>query len=150
MKVQGILLIAICLILWGCAGAPTGSVSPSATPTASAAASVLPSSPLIVLHRYPADLACDAIGVDYRVVTFHVDPAAHEQVTALTDTGVALVTYWPADFTGSGAERVVRDGAGQVIVTAGDVLQLGQGLPAGFGMCPTPTKLYVLPAGSGG
>jgi hypothetical protein len=150
VKVQRMLLIAICLTLGACAGAATGSVAPSATPSESVAPSLVPSSPGIVLHHYPDNLACDAIGVDYKTMIFHIDPSAPEQVSALTDTGVTLVTHWPADFTvGSGAEWVVRDGAGNVIVTEGDVLKLGQGLPVGFGVCLTPAKLYVIPAGWG-
>ena len=152
MNVQRtLLLIAICLALGACTGSETGSVAPLAAPGGSVAPTIVASLPLIVLHHYPSNLACDAIGVDYKAMTFHVDPAAPEQVSALTDTGVSLVTYWPIDFTaGSGAEWVIRDGSGNVIVTEGDVLKPGQGLPAGFGVCLTPAKLYVVPAGSGG
>jgi hypothetical protein len=45
-------------------------------------------------------------------MTFHIDPAAAEQVTAMTDTGVSLVTHRPANFTaGTAPERVVGDSA---------------------------------------
>jgi hypothetical protein len=108
----------------------------------------LASGTAIVLHEVPANLGCDTIGIDYTSMTFRIDPAAAEQVAAVTDTGVTLATYWSAGFTaGADAERVVRDPAGEVVVTDGDVLQVP---PAayprlgGYFVCLGPDKLYVL------
>lgn len=72
------------------------------------------------------------------------DPAATEQVSAITDTGVSLVTYWAAGFrAGTDAERVVRDPAGQVVVAEGEVLEVGQRLH-GYFVCLSTNALYVL------
>ena len=124
--------------------ATQGSASPSgiALPTATTASS------LTRLRVAPVNLGCDAIGVDYRSVTFHVDPTAAEQVLAAADTGKSLVTYWSAGFRpGTAAERVVRDPAGQVVVSDGDVLPIPQSeWPRlhGYFVCPSPDALYVL------
>ena len=48
MNVQRVLLIAMCLMLWACAGAPTGSVAPSSAPRASVGPTVAQSSPTVV------------------------------------------------------------------------------------------------------
>jgi hypothetical protein len=81
-------------------------------------------------------------------MTFRIDPAATEQVSAVTDTGVTLATYWSAGFMpGTDTERLVRDPNGNVVVTDGDVLQVP---PAayprlgGYFVCLGPAKLYVL------
>jgi hypothetical protein len=102
----------------------------------------------IALRTAPANLGCDSIGVDYRKVTFHIDPSAAEQVSATTDTGRSLLTYWSTGFRpGTAAERVVRDPAGQVVVTDGQVLPIPQAdWPRlhGYFVCPAPDALYVL------
>lgn len=103
-----------------------------------------------MLHETPDDLGCDSIGIDYTSMTFHIDPTAAEQVSATTDTGVSLVTYRPAGFTTGGAvPSVVRDAAGKVVMTDGDVLQ-GCQLLHGYYVCPAPTKIYVMLARPGG
>ena len=136
-----ILLVVACLALWACAGSSTGpSASPPATTAPSSAATGAPSSAAIVLHVTPADLGCDSIGIDYKTKTFHIDPAAAEPGSAMTDTGVSLVTHWPPGFTASDA---VRDAAGNVVATEGEVLQGGQPLH-GYYVCLAPTKLYVM------
>ena len=136
MTAHRILLVLACLALWACAGSSTSSsLSPVATPGASTTA--------IVLRETPADLGCDAIGVDYQSVTFHIDPSATEQVSATTDTGVSLVTYWPVGFMGDATGRLVHDTQGNVVATDGDVLPNGQVLN-GYKVCPTPTELYVM------
>ena len=85
-------------------------------------------------------------------MTFQIDQAAAEQVSAMTDTGVTLVTYWPVGFkadTLAAGERVVRDAAGVVVVTDGEVVQGGQQLH-GYDVCLGPTELYVMLARPGG
>ena len=120
------------------------SLSPAATPGASTSASVEPSSATIALHETPDNLGCDSIGIDYTTMTFHIEPAAAEQVSATTDTGVSLVTYWPAGFkAGTAAERTVRDAAGKVVARDGEVLQAGQNLH-GYGVCLSTSKLDVM------
>ena len=118
--------------------------SSSSTQATAATASAAAASSRIVLHQAPANLGCDSIGVEYRGVTFHIDPAATEPVSAVADTGVSLVTYWSAGFhAGTAAERVVRDPAGQVVVADGDTLAVGQRLH-GYFVCLAPDALYVL------
>jgi hypothetical protein len=123
-----------------------GCAPPAGDRTAPPAASSAPSS--IALRTAPANLGCDTVGVDYRNVTFHIDPTAAEQVSATTDTGKVLLTYWSAGFRpGTAAERVVRDPAGQVVVTDGQVLPIPQAdWPRlhGYFVCPAPDALYVL------
>jgi hypothetical protein len=102
-----------------------------------------------VLHETPDNLGCDSIGIDYTTITFHIDPAATEHVSAMTDTGVSLVTHWPAGFTADGVPSVVRDAARNVVVTDGDVLEGGQ-LLHGYYVCLAPTKIYVMLARPGG
>jgi len=122
-----------------------GCAPPAGDGTAPPASSA-PSS--IALRTAPANLGCDSIGVDYRNVTFHIDPTAAEQVSATTDTGMSLLTYWSAGFRpGTVAERVVRDPAGQVVMTDGQVLPIPQAdWPRlhGYFVCPAPDALYVL------
>jgi hypothetical protein len=66
----------------------------------------------------------------------------------MTDTGVSLATYWAAGFQpGADTERVVRDTAGKLVVTDGDVLQVPPAAYprlAGYFVCLGPDKLYVL------
>jgi hypothetical protein len=107
------------------------------------------SSAAIVLRETPADLGCDAIGVAYQAVTFHVDSSAAEQVSAMTDTGVSLLTYWPAGFTADAARGVVLDTGDNVVVTDGDLLQNGQQL-GGYDVCLSPSELYVMLAAPAG
>jgi hypothetical protein len=62
----------------------------------------------------------------------------------MTDTGVSLVTYWPAGFKAeTAAERSVRDVAGKVVASDGEVLQASQNLH-GYGVCLSTSKLYVM------
>jgi hypothetical protein len=151
MSAQRILFVVACLALWACAGSATSpSTSPGATAGATTAATAAPSSAAIVLHVTPDNLGCDSIGIDYKSMTFHIDSAAAEQVTALTDTGVSLVTHWPAGFTAdTAAERVVRDPAGMAVAKDGESLKVGEQLH-GYDICPAPTKLYVMLASPSG
>ena len=137
MTAHRILLVVASLALSACAG---GSASPTVKPAASTTATAGASPATIVLHETPDNLGCDSIGIDYKTMTFHIDPAAAEPVSAMTDTGVRLVTYWPAGFIGGAA---VRDAAGTVVVSDGDVLQAGQPLH-GYPVCLAPTSIYVM------
>ena len=98
--------------------------------------------------RLLRDLGCDTIGVDYREVTFQIDPAEAEQVAALADTGQVLRTFWSAGFRGgSGAEKVVLDPAGAVVATDGEILAIPEGaFPRlhGYFVCPSTDALYIL------
>ena len=136
------LILLACLALVACAS-PT-------TPSPSAAA-VSPSSMAIVLHETPADLGCDAMPVDYTSVVFHIDPAAAEPVTAETDKGVSLVTYWPAGYTAD--ESGVRDNTGVVVIRDRQPLAVNEQRIHGSGgtdLCWGPTTLYVSRAVPGG
>ena len=146
------LLVVGCLALWACASptttpSPAPSVSPVPSPSASAATSSIP----IVLRETPADLGCDSIPVDYTRVIFHIDPAAAEPVTATTDKGVSLVTYWPAGYTAD--ETGIRDNTGMVVITDRQPLHVNEQRIHGSGgtdLCWGLTTLYVSPAASGG
>ena len=133
--------VAVALLVAGC-----GTAGPSMSP--SPASSPIASGNEIQLQPAPANLGCDTIGVDYREVTFQINPAAAEQVTALTDTGTVLQTFWSAEFDGGSAtERVVLDPAGEVVATDGEVLAIPEGaFPRlhGYFVCPSPDALYVL------
>ncbi len=126
--------------------------TPSAAPSAASASPTTATPPsgttTIVLNEAPANLGCDTIGIDYKSMTFRIDPAAAEQVSAVTDTGVALSTYWSTGFMpGTDAERLVRDPNGKVVVSDGDVLQVPPAAYprlAGYFVCLGPDKLYVL------
>jgi hypothetical protein len=151
--------LILCMSLVACTTgtpSPTTAVPPATSSSSTGSATAPPatsstspsSAATIVLREAPANLGCDAIGIDYKSMTFHIDPAATEQVSAVTDTGVALVTYWAAGFQpGSNTDRVVRDPAGKTVVSDGDVLQVP---PAayprlgGYFVCLAPDKLYVL------
>jgi hypothetical protein len=141
------LSFALVVFATACQSSPA-SGSPVATATVSASTSGAPSGGTIELHEAPANLGCDTIGVHYRSMTFHIDPAAAEQVSATTDTGVTLVTYWSVGFVpGTDSERFVRDPAGKVVVTDGDVLQVPPAAYprlAGYFVCLGTNKIYVL------
>ena len=124
------LSIALAALLAGCG---------SATPTAPSSPAVA-SGAAIQLNQAPADLGCDTIGVDYREVTFRIDPAEAEQVAALAETGQVLRTFWSTGFRGgSAAEKVVVDPAGAVVATDGETLAIPEGA------IPTPPRVFRLP-----
>lgn len=129
--------------------AACGSTAPTMTPVSTESGSPpAASGAQIQLEPAPANLACDSIGVDYRQVTFHIDPGATPQVTALADAGRVLQTFWAAGFVGgSAAQKVVLDPTGAVIAADGEVLAIPQGaFPRlhGYFMCPGADALYVL------
>lgn len=101
----------------------------------------------IQLRQAPPNLGCDTVGVDYRQVTFEIDPTAADPVTALTDTGRVLRTFWSADFRGSAADKTVLDPTGAVVAADGEVLAIPDGaFPRlhGYFVCPSSDTLYIL------
>ena len=160
MRILPILSLTVAVALSGCTIDPSRSAAPSSmaspapgtpggpTPVPAvpgASQDVAPAgSPAFELRESPPDLGCDSIPVEYTTVTFRIDPAAVEPVTAITDTGLSLETAWAAGFrAGTAAERVVRDPNGQVVVKDGDVVPVS-GRLGGYFMCLTPRKLFVL------
>jgi hypothetical protein len=99
------------------------------------------------LNPAPANMGCDTIGVDYREVTFKIDPGAADPVTAIANTGTVLRTFWAAGFIAGAPNKVVLDQFGGVVVTDGDKLAIPEGtFPRlkGYFVCPSPDALYVL------
>ena len=103
---------------------------------------------MIALQPAPGDLGCDTIGVNYREVTFQIDPAAAEQVTAVADTGMTLDTFWAVGFRGgSSVDKTVLDPTGAVVATDGEKLAIpADAFPRlkGYFVCPSPVALYIL------
>ena len=130
------------------AAPPSSSPAPSTPPSVAPTPTPSTATSSITLHRAPADLGCDTIGVDYTSMTFHIDPAATEQVTVVTDKGATLTTYWSDGFVpGSDTERVIRDAAGKLVVSDGDVLAVPPAAYprlAGYFVCLGTDKIYVL------
>jgi hypothetical protein len=144
------MLALTALILVACGTSqPATTTAPSAAPS-TAAPSAAPSGSAtgsLALHPVPAGLGCDAMPADYRNVTFQIDPTAEEPVTAQTDTGKSLQTFWSAEFQGSADERVIKDPTGQVVATNGETLAIPEGaFPRlhGYFVCPSANALYVL------
>ena len=142
------ILAGILTVVAGACGgdASTAPTTPGSSPTAAPGA--------LVLDRVPDSTACDAIGVDYTSVTFHIDVTATPQIWAVADTGTSLLVRWVSAFAaGTGTEPTVVDGSGAVILEDGDTLDLPEGgWPDlhGHMVCPGPNSLTVLdeaPAG---
>jgi hypothetical protein len=135
----GLLVVAIIVAACGAAASPSPSPSPSAPS---------PSPDGFGLRPAPADLGCDAMRPPYDEVTFRIDPSAEDAVTAVTDTGSVLKTYWSQGFRGgTTADPVVRDAAGQVVVRDGDVMVIPEAdwpRVAGYFVCPSTDAVYVL------
>ena len=138
-------LMAVAVMAAACASpaAPTSKPPsvPSPGPSQSAAAGTM------ALRVAPADLGCDAMPVAYRRVVFQIDPAAEEPVTAQTDTGKSLQTFWSAGFVGVTEGPAVKDPGGQVVAGNGEGLDIPEGtLPRlhGYFVCPSDNALYVL------
>jgi hypothetical protein len=138
---HGLFLIAALMVL-ACSQAPA---TPSAQPSAPAAAAP-------VLRPAPANLGCDAMGVSYRSARIEIDGAAADPVTAVTDDGKSLRTYWSQGFSlglanDAVADWVVRDPAGQVIAGDGETVDIPEGAwPRlhGYFVCPSTDSLYIL------
>jgi hypothetical protein len=139
-------ILALTAILAACGGtAATASSVPSAS-----AATPPESAPVgtVQLNVAPANLGCDAMGVPYRSLTIRIDPAAADQVTALTDDNAPLKTFWSAGFVGGPLDDpVVLDPDGNVVARDGEVVVIPDGQwPRlhGFFVCPSPDAIYVL------
>jgi hypothetical protein len=105
----------------------------------------------IVLRPASGDLGCDTVQVPYRSVTFSIDPAAEDDVTATTDLGAGLMTYWSLGFRGgTAADPVVYGPNDEVVVSDGDVLTIPVGewpSLSGYFVCPSPNALYIFSTG---
>ena len=125
------------------ATAPASSASPSPALEPSAAPGAA-----FRLNVAPANLGCDAITVPYRSATIHFAPADPDQVTAVTDAGASLKTYWSVGFVGGTfADPAVLDPEGIVVARDGEIVTIPQGAwPRlnGYFVCPSPDALYVL------
>jgi hypothetical protein len=124
-----------------------GSAAPSTAPSSGAPSQPPGSGATLELRAAPADLGCDAMAVDYRRITFQIDASAEDPVTARTDTGKSLQTFWSTGFQGSAEPPAVQDPAGQVVAADGDTLDIPEGaLPRlhGYFVCPSTNALYVL------
>jgi len=150
-----ILLVSLILAsaaLAACGGAASPSTTPSPVPSASPtpvpSASPTPGGPGFALNESPAGLGCDAMRPPYDEIVFRIDPEADEPVTAIADTGAVLATYWSAGFVGGTADDpVVRDAAGEVVVSDGDTLVIPEAeWPRlhGYFVCPANDAVYVL------
>lgn len=143
MRIVLSLAVAGVVVLAGCAAASPVETSPSPASPSSAAA--------FTLREAPANLGCDSIGwpdeiEPYSSLTFRIDPAAQEQVRAVSDTGRELITYWEAGFVpGSAAELAIRDPDGQVVVHDEEVVATAAGWDLhGHFVCMNPDELYVM------
>jgi hypothetical protein len=141
-----ILLIAVALGLGaGCGGGSTPSATPSAAVPSDAPSGAPSSGAGVTLQPAPADLGCDTVAPSYSSVTFHIDAAKTADVTATTNAGATLKTFWSEGFVGGVSD--VQDPSGQVVVTDGEMLDIPQGaFPRlkGYFVCPSADALYVL------
>jgi hypothetical protein len=141
-----LIALAVAMIAAACASPAAPSANPSSAPSQSAGQAP-GSGATIALRPAPAGLGCDAMPVAYRRVTFQIDPGAEEPVTAQTDTGKSLQTFWSTDFVGSTEGLAVKDPTGQVVAANGETLDIPEGaLPRlhGYFVCPSDNALYVL------
>ncbi len=150
-------LAAVAILAFAACTGATLTPSPSGAPPGAATDASAPAG--MVLNRAPADLGCDSIGWPedvalFRSLTFRIDPAAAEPVSAVSDTGRELQTFWVPGFEpGSVTERVVRDPDGQVVARDGEVLDVPPTVAPelhGYPVCLTPTTLHVMLEEPGG
>jgi hypothetical protein len=138
--------ITLMATLCGCGSAATATSSEPSAPSASPVGSAPVAT--IRLNVAPANLGCDAMGVPYRSLTIRVDPAAVDQVTALTDDNAPLKTFWSAGFVGGPLdEPVVFDPDGNVVAREGEIVVIPDGQwPRlhGYFVCPSADAVYVL------
>jgi len=136
-------LASVFAIALGACSSPA-SQAPSATP----GSSPTPATGTLELDRSPDNIGCDAIGVDYRSVTFNIDLGASPQIWAVTDTGGSLRVRFDSTFeAGSGAEPTIVDADGEIVVSDGDSLAIPEGaFPElkGHFVCPGTTELSIL------
>ena len=92
-----------------------------------------------------ASLGCDTVAPGYSSVTFHIDATKAADVTATTNAGATLKTFWWEGFVGGATD--VQDPSVQVVAKDGEVLEIPQGaFPRlkGYFVCPSADALYVL------
>jgi hypothetical protein len=81
-------------------------------------------------------------------MTFRIDPNATEQVVAVTDTNVQLLTNWSPGFRQApSGDAAIVDGSGRVVATDGQVLEKAASAAtrlAGYFVCLGPSEIYVL------
>ena len=115
---------------------------PAPSADASAAAAT------IRLNVAPANLGCDAMGEPYRSFVIRFDPDAADQVTADSDDGAPLQTFWSAGFVGGPVgDPSVLDPDGNVVARDGEEVVIPDGQwPRlhGYFVCPSPDAIYVL------
>jgi hypothetical protein len=120
----------------------------SQAPSASPGSSPTSGTGTLVLERAPDTTACDAIGIDYTSMTFHIDTTASPQIWADANTGVSLTVKWDSTFeAGTGAEPSVVDASGAVVLEDGDTLDVpAAAYPElkGHFVCTGPTALIIL------
>jgi hypothetical protein len=138
-----LLVLGSVVLVAACSGGatPAPSANPTTNPTPSPVAGGL------TLRAAPANLGCDTMQVSYSSVTFHIDPAAADQVTATTPDGKTLQTYWSGGFTGDAEAKLIKDSKGAVVAADGDELAIPQGaFPRlhGYFVCPSTDAIYVL------
>lgn len=146
MNLRTILYLASVAVLAAACASPAASTAKPPS-VASPAPSQSGAEGTMALRAAPADLGCDAMPVDYRRVVFQLDPAAAEPVTAQTDTGKSLQTFWSAGFVGVADGPAVKDPSGQVVAGNGEALDVPEGaLPRlhGYFVCPSTDAIYVL------
>jgi hypothetical protein len=133
----------IAIALGACSG--QASTAPTATPESSPTSSPTAAPGELALERVPDTTACDAIGVDYRSVTFHIDPTADPQIWAVADTGTSLRVRWDSTF--AAADATVVDDSGAVVLEDGATLAIPDGSWPdldGHMVCPGPNSLTIL------
>jgi len=138
--------LALAALLAVTLGACSSTASPS--PTATGSPTPTPIGDRIALDRTPANTGCDAIGVSYTSVTFHIDATAAPQVWAVTNEGARLGVRWDSTFTGGPLDDPsVLDKGGAVVARDGEALAIPQGAWPnlhGHFVCPAVTELFVL------
>ena len=149
MRGRSIAMLVIAGAVAGCTGGSTPSAAPSVAPPSAAPSGAPsdapPSGAGVTLQPAPANLGCDTVAPEYSSVTFHIDASAADDVTATTNAGATLKTFWSVGFVGGATD--VRDPSGQVVVKDAEVLEMPQGaFPRlkGYFVCPSPDALYVL------
>jgi hypothetical protein len=132
MHRTGAIIVLLGVVVAGCAT--------PVVPSPSAAAGM-------PLREAPGDIGCDSIGISYASARFVIDPTAADPVTAVSDRGRALRTFWATEFVGGPPEDpIVRDGGGQVVARDGDILEIpSDGFPElkGHFVCPSEDALYI-------
>lgn len=99
------------------------------------------------LNPNNSDLGCDTVRMQYRSVVIGVDASAAEQVTAVTNLGDTLRTFWSSSFRGgTSSDPVVYDHNGFVVARDGTRIDLPDAaFPtlAGYFVCPSDDAIYV-------